>query len=98
MQQKSAMQTLIQQHLARAKNRMKLQADKQRTERSFSVGDWVYAKLQSYVQTSVAPRANQKLAYGFFGPYQQIVERIGSVAYKLLLPKASTVHPVFHVS
>lgn len=76
---------------------MKSQADKQRTKRSFSVGDWVYAKLQPYVQTSVAPRASQKLAYRFFGPHQ-IVERIGSLAYKLLLPADSSVHPVFHVS
>lgn len=38
LQQKSLMQALIQQHLARAQNRMKMQADKQRTERSFSVG------------------------------------------------------------
>jgi hypothetical protein len=53
--------------------------------------------LQSYVQTSVAPRASQKLAYCFFGPYQ-IVQKIGTVAYKLLLPEDSSVHPVFHVS
>jgi hypothetical protein len=97
MQQKSAMQALIQQHLTRAKTCMKAQADKNHTERSFTVGDWVYAKLQPYVQTSVAPRANQKLAYRFFRPFQ-IVEKVGPVAYKLLLPAASTVHPVFHVS
>jgi hypothetical protein len=52
------MQALIQQQLARAQNRMKLQADKHRTERSFEVGTWVYVKLQPYVQTSVAARAN----------------------------------------
>lgn len=45
MQQKTSMQELIQHHLARAQNRMKLQADKQQTERSFKVGDWVYVKL-----------------------------------------------------
>jgi hypothetical protein len=76
---------------------MKVQANKIRTERSFNVGDWVYAKLQPYVQTSVAPRANQKLAYRFFGPYQ-ILQKVGSVAYKLLLPEGSTIHPVLHVS
>ena len=69
LQQKSAMQSLIHHQLGRAKNRMKTQADKSRTECSFSVGTWVYLKLQPYVQSSVAARANQKLAYGFFGPY-----------------------------
>jgi hypothetical protein len=57
----------------------------------------VYVKLQPYVQTSVAPRSNQKLAYCFFGPYL-ITEKIGNVAYKLKLPDTSMVHPVFHVS
>lgn len=97
MQQKTSMQELIQHHLARAQNRMKLQADKRRTERSFKVGDWVYVKLQPYIQMSVAPRANQKLAYRFFGSYK-VLEQTGSVAYKLQLPEESTVHPVFHVS
>lgn len=45
MQQKTAMQSLIQHQLDRAKNGMKLQADKHRTERSFEVGTWVYVKL-----------------------------------------------------
>jgi hypothetical protein len=76
---------------------MKMQADKNRTERSFSVGTWVYVKLQPYVQTSVAPRASQKLAYRFFGPYK-IIDKIGNVAYKLQLPETSMIHPVFHVS
>jgi hypothetical protein len=91
------MQSLIQQHLARAKSRMKNHADKNRTERSFSVGSWVYVKLQPYVQTSVAARSNQKLSFRFFGPYQ-ITEKVGSVAYKLQLSATSTVHPIFHVS
>ena len=96
-QQRSVMQSLIQQHLARAKNRMKHHADKNRTERLFSVGSWVYVKLQPYVQTSVAARSNQKLCFRFFGPYL-ITEKIGTVAYKLQLPATSSVHPIFHVS
>jgi hypothetical protein len=76
---------------------MKFQADKNRTEREFKVGDMVYLKLQPYVQTSVATRANHKLSFKYFGPYP-IVQCIGAVAYKLQLPPSATIHPVVHVS
>jgi transposase InsO family protein len=97
MNEKKFMTTLIKQHLSRAKLRMKKQADKLRSERTFAVGDQVFLKLQPYVQTSLASRSNQKLAFKFFGPFR-IVERIGPVAYKLQLPASSSIHPVFHVS
>jgi len=97
LQQKSAMQSLIQHQLSHAKNRMKTQADKNRTERSFGMGTWVYIKLQPYVQSSVAARANQKLAYRFFGPIL-ITDKVGTMAYKLKLSDSSSIHPVFHVS
>ena len=85
-----------QQHLCRAQQRMKVQADKHRTERSFEVGEFVFLKLQPYLQSSVAPRANHKLAFKFYGPFQ-IIARVGEVAYELALPVSSKVHPVFHV-
>lgn len=91
------MNELVRQHLLRAKDRMKRQSDKHRSERVFQVGDWVFLKAQPYVQSSLAPRANQKLSFKFFGPYE-VVERVGAVAYKLKLPASSLVHPVFHVS
>lgn len=76
---------------------MKHQADKHRSERTFSVGDEVFLKLQPYVQSSVLTRANHKLSFKYFGPYR-IVQHIGEVAYELALPENSRVHPVFHVS
>ena len=77
-------------------SRAKEQADKTRTEH-FSVGEWVYLKLQPYVQSSLASCSNQKLSYKFFGPFQ-ILSQVGMVAYKLKLPATSLIHPVFHVS
>jgi len=92
-----AIQALLQQQLMRAQQRMKSQADKHRTERSFSVGEFVWLKLQPYAQASVATRVSKKLSYRYFGPYE-IEEKIGTVAYRLKIPDYSTVHPVFHVS
>jgi len=97
LQEKQLMQALIQQQLGRAQQRMKYQADKNRSERSFEVGDEVFLKLQPYVQSSLAPRSNQKLAYKFFGPFP-VIAKIGKVAYKLQLPAHAQLHPVFHVS
>jgi hypothetical protein len=88
---------ILQQQLLRAQQHQKLQANKNRTERTFEVGDSVYLKLQPYVQTSVATRANHKLSFRYFGPYK-IIAKVGPMAYKLLLPNKTTVHPVFHVS
>ena len=81
----------------RAQARMKRQADKGRSERQFSVGDMVFLKLQPYIQSSLFHRSNNKLSFKFFGPFQ-VIQKIGPVAYKLLLPPGADVHPVFHAS
>jgi hypothetical protein len=76
---------------------MKSQADKHRTERVFKVGDFIYLKLQPYVQSSIAPQAHHKLLFKYYGPYK-IIARVGEVAYELALPATSRIHPVIHVS
>ena len=95
--QREQMVGLVRQHLLRQQQRMKAQADKHRSERQFEVGEFVYLKLQPYIQTSVAVQGNRKLAFRFYGPYQ-ILEKVGKVAYRLQLPVSSQIHPVIHVS
>lgn len=97
LKDRKLMTNLIKQHLSRAKQRMKKQADQNRFERSFEVGDMVFLKLQPYVQSSLAERSNKKLAFKFFGPFK-VIARIGKVAYQLDLRPSSSIHPVFHVS
>jgi hypothetical protein len=50
-----AMTALIKLHLNRVVLQMKFQDDKNRSECHFIVGDWVFLKLQPYVQSSLAP-------------------------------------------
>jgi hypothetical protein len=76
---------------------MKKYADKNRSFREFAVNDLVFIKLQPYIQTSIAPRANHKLLFKFYGPFR-VLKRISEVAYELQLHEGTTVHPVFHVS
>jgi hypothetical protein len=76
---------------------MKAQADKHRSQRSFQPGDSACLKAQPYVQTSLAHRSSNKLAFRFFGPFK-ITDKIGQSAYRLQLPPNCLVHPVFHVS
>lgn len=97
LQDRTQMTALIRQHLLRAGQQMKESADKHRSDRVFAEGDWVFLKLQPYVQCSVATRANQKPYVLKLQPYK-VLRRVGTVAYKLQMPKDSTVHPVFHVS
>lgn len=83
--------------LIEAQKRMKEYADAHRSERSFSVGDWVYLKLKPYKQLSLRKSQLWKLTSKYCGPYP-VIKKVGEVAYELQLPSDAKIHPVFHVS
>ncbi|XP_026450795.1 uncharacterized protein LOC113350907 [Papaver somniferum] len=88
---------ILKESLHKAQESMVHYANEKRVDKSFQVGDAVYLKLQPYRQSSIAPRKNLKLSAKYYGPFL-VLQKIGSIAYKLQLPLSSRIHPIFHVS
>lgn len=80
--------------LEAAQNRQKLDADKNRRDVVYEVGQKV---LLSTRNIQLKTPGTKKLTPKFIGPYS-VVATIGKAAVKLDLPKESRLHPVFHVS
>ena len=77
---------------------MKQQVDQNHSERTFDVGYWVFLWLQTYKQMSLnQAKKDNKVSSKYYGPYK-VLQKIGTMAYKLELPTSLRVHPVFHVS
>ncbi|MCI10865.1 hypothetical protein A2U01_0031962, partial [Trifolium medium] len=87
----------LQEQLLKAHNLMRNQANKHRRPVDYEVGDMVFLKIQPYKLKKLAKRLNQKLSPRYYGPYE-VLQKIGTVAYKLRLPDDTRVHPVFHAS
>ena len=89
--------SLIRQHLLKAQSRKKSYADVRRRSLEFQVGDHVFLKVMPK-RGVVRFGKRGKLSPRFIGPFE-ILERVGTVAYRLALPPSmSGVHEVFHIS
>ena len=89
--------SLIRQRILKAQIRQKSYADVRRRPLEFEVGDHVFLKVMPK-RGAVRFGKRGKLSPRFIGPFE-ILERVGTVAYRLALPPSmSGVHEVFHVS
>ena len=87
---------LIRQHLLTAQSRQKSYADVRRRPLEFEVGDHVFLKVMPKRGVVKFGKCG-KLSPRFIGPFE-ILERVGTVAYRLALPPSMLgVHEVFHV-
>ena len=88
---------LIRQRLLTAQIRQKSYADVRRRPLEFEVGDHVFLKVMPK-RGVVRFEKREKLSPRFIRPFE-ILERVGTVAYRLALPPSmSGVNEVFHVS
>ena len=89
--------SLIRQRLLMAQSRQKSYADVRRRPLEFEVGDHVFLKVTPK-KGVVRFGKRRKLSPRFIRPFE-ILERVGTVAYRLALPPSmSGVHEVFHIS
>jgi hypothetical protein len=96
-QQRAEIAVKIKENLTKAAARMKYFADKNRSDRSFELGDMVYIKIQPYRHTSLSLHHCLKLHSKYYGPFK-VLEKVGNTSYKLLLPEKCKLHSTFHVS
>ena len=98
LQHQQEVHQILKDNLITSKNKVKQQVNQHHSERCLEEGDWLFFRMQPYKQISIKQlNKDNKLAPKYHGP-QKVLQKIGSMTYKLELPASSRVHPVFHVS
>ncbi|KAK5794149.1 hypothetical protein PVK06_035356 [Gossypium arboreum] len=88
---------VIRESLKAAADHQKSYANLKRKDIEYQVGDKVFLKVSPWKKILRFGR-KRKLSPRFIGPYE-ISERVGPVAYRLILPpELEKIHNVFHVS
>ena len=97
VQQTTEKVKMIQEKMKASQSRQKSYHDKRRKDLEFQEGDHVFLRVTPMTGVGRALKS-RKLTPRFIGPYQ-ILERVGTVAYRVgLPPHLSNLHNVFHVS
>jgi hypothetical protein len=86
----------VRDRLEQAQQHYKSIYDRRHRPVEFSPGQWVWLRLLHCPVASLHVQGRSKLGTKFFGPFQ-VLERVGDVAYRLLLSVTARIHDVFHV-
>jgi hypothetical protein len=83
--------------MKKSQKRMKENADNSRRDEVFEVGEEVLLAIKDFDLIQYSSRPCRKLGQKYIRPYK-VVEVLEKEAYRLELPKALAMHPVFHTS